>query len=294
MRTEIINTDGGNVLAQYFDSIADLTDFSATACKDAPHFNQRTHNYLEHDAGHLQKNMTPLKWYGLHEGAEGVREKTAHGWTDGVQKMLAAMRDMDEPPQPKSAKRRRARGDFGDSVDMGAVWAGNLDKAWQRTERREIRASRNVTIYAALGASWKVPASKLFWRGAAALKLADILTEAGYNVQIIGTRHSVKSFEESEANACQHIAQFVTIKELTAPLDLNSLASSLCLGGFTRLYFMQAQCKAPFEVTGNLGYSRTHEGLELGTLDGIQGLEGVLSKDLANDWVRAQIEAMQA
>lgn len=294
MRTEIIHTNTGNVLAQHFDSIADLTDYSAKACEDAPFFNQRQHGRLNGEVVRGMKKMTNAKWFGLDEGSEGVREKTAQGWADGVQKMIKAMRDMDAPAQPKSAKRRRTRGDFGDSVDMGAVWAGNLSQAWARTAKREIHTSQNITIYTALGASWKVPASALFWRGAAALKLADVLTQAGYNVRIIGTRHSYKAFEEGEQTPCTNIAQFVTIKESSAPLDLNSLASSLCLSGFNRLYFFQAQCKAPFEATGNLGYPVTSEYLGMGELEGIDGLDDVLSKDLANDWVRQKIEAIQA
>lgn len=157
-----------------------------------------------------------------------LKDRLTTGWAEGAEKLQKiATRDIN----PTSIRRRRTRSDQGDEVDMQAVWRGDMSRAWTRT-RRQSRAgtSRTINLMVTLSDSCGVDSSKLFWRGASVLKLADALTTAGYSVGIYGAVLS----RDCSSSGKTDIGQFVEIKATDSPLDLSALAALTAMPGWFR------------------------------------------------------------
>jgi hypothetical protein len=177
-------------------------------------------------------------WFGVDTYSD-VQMLLNTGWPNGVARMLEALQGIAAPQAATSIKRRKTRGDHGDEFDWQAAAQGMTDIAWTRPVLRQIAASRTVTLFCDLthGSTYMTGAEQFFWRGAAMLYLADSLSAAGYNVRIIG------AVRQRLLTALSPIRQFnVQIKQPDMPVDLNSLASSLCLAGFTRTLIFSAIC----------------------------------------------------
>jgi hypothetical protein len=89
---------------------------------------------------------------------------------------------------------------------------------------------RSVSIIIDLGASAGTSSSELFWRGASALRLADQLVTAGYNVAIYGAATSIGAASSKSLNS----VQFVEIKAEDSPFDIDKLAALTAMPGFFR------------------------------------------------------------
>lgn len=260
---------------QTFDTLQDLlaaARFSSTGNRTL-WANSETEN-------HQAAKTRPLEWYGIEGGAAAVRAAITEGWPAGVDQMRNALDDIGATLKPRSVRRVRRWTDQGDSVDMPRVWAGRSDVAWQRCHRESRQGAQLVTIAANVTALRDVNGRDLFWRGAAVLKLSDLLTEAGYNVRIDAMRYSTGAFTSGES-----ILQRVTVKEPTAPLELNSLAAVLCLSGFFRLALFQAQCLPDLKSSSLMGHSAVYTS----TTGEIVGVERCMSRDAARDWINEQL-----
>lgn len=237
-------------------------------------------------------------WFGIPTSptvAEDVAKCITNGWPAGVDKLMAALDDVEQPESPKSQKRRRVRGDFGDSIDMGRVWAGDLDRAWERCGKREAKSARTISIVCDVWATWKVTGEALFWRGAATLKLADLLTASGYSVEIIAACVSADVLRnDGREIKPENTADLIVIKEASAPLDLGSLAASVCLSGFLRMVCFQAMFTHEGRVTdpscGSISTARKAKLVEDHQID---GLYDVGSREQARDWISKQIKAIE-
>lgn len=166
------------------------------------------------------------EWLGC--TVDQLNERLTRGWPEGVEKLQQiATREIN----PVSIRRRRVRGDQGDELDMQAVYRGDLSRAWTRTRRQSrAGASRTVTLVCNLSDSAGITAETLYWRGAAVLKLADALTQAGYGVGIYGAVCTKNADEGDTVSACQ----FVEIKATDSPLDLSQLAAITAMPGWFR------------------------------------------------------------
>lgn len=177
------------------------------------------------------------KWYGTSTFAE-ASDRIKRGWPEGA-KRLAEIATKEIELQ--SVRRRRTRGDQGDEIDMQAVWRGDLSRAWTRT-RRQMRSGgmRNITLVCQLVASASATSKELFWRGAAALRLADELTSAGYNVGI----YAVCTTHNSGMNKRVDTAQFTEVKAPDMPLDLSALAALTAMPAYFRSTMFAGICTA--------------------------------------------------
>lgn len=186
-------------------------------------------------------------WYG-ETPANLIDIISRNQWHEGLERMQNALDSMDaELPPVTSIKRRRMRGDSGDSVDMSMVWAGRLESAWTRTERRTVTQSRMITLTYPLVHSGGTETNTMFWTGAAMLKIADLLTSAGYSVQIIGCHGTAEGKKDKEA--------FITVqsKPFNAPLDMQALIIPMCFAGYMRTVAFEAVMAQPVKVNMGLG-----------------------------------------
>lgn len=264
-------------VVQTFDSLQDALGAAVFTSKS----NQ--HKWADVETGAISSDT--VEWYGVAGGVAAVRRVISHGWADGAAKVRAALEDLGGVPVPRSVRRVRQWADQGDALDIHRVWSGQLDAAWQRTRRLQRPGSQQVTIAANVTAMAGVDGRELFWRGAAVLKLADLLTAAGYNVKIVAVRDTRLAYTDGYG-----IVQRVTVKEPTAPLDLDALAATVCLAGFFRTVLFQCQCNSNGgrKVTSERGFSRVYKG------DGeeIVGVEQCRNAESARRWIEQAIEKL--
>jgi hypothetical protein len=106
-----------------------------------------------------------------------------------------------------------------------------LSRAWTKTKKQaKAGTSRSISLICNLSCSHSVTSDKLFWRGASVLKLADVLTQAGYNVSIYGATGT-------DVHGKSELFQFIEIKAEDQPLDISNLASLVAMPGFKRTKF---------------------------------------------------------
>lgn len=176
------------------------------------------------------------KWYGAPTVTE-LYKRFREGWAEGSRRLSEiATRDI----HPVSIRRRRERAEFGDEVDMQSVYRGDLPRAWTRCRRRAGSGVRSVTIVVNLGANCTVDADQMFWRGAAALRLADALVGSGYSIAIVGA----EACQRYDSDSNNVLAQFVEIKAEDQPLDLDKLAALTAMPGYFRTTLFGGICYA--------------------------------------------------
>jgi hypothetical protein len=171
-------------------------------------------------------------WMGTRDDKRG--EETASdttkrlvrdGWARGL-KLMEKVAGKVTAPTPKAVRRVQRWGRQGDDIDMQRVWHGDIDTAWRETQRDMRSGPRRVRVLVDSIASGYVDADEMRWRGVAALKLTDMLTEAGYSVQV----------ESVMCTPCDgHTYKVRTIvKDYTQPTDLLTLAATTALPAFFR------------------------------------------------------------
>lgn len=219
----------GSLKTIVFDSTMEVADKVGTLEWKNPTNGTKARGYLSGGDGGAE-------WYGAPTVTELNRRFRA-GWPAGSKRLLElATREIN----PTSVRRRRERADQGDEVDMQAIWRGDLSRAWTRTRRRSGSGVRSLTIVVNLGGNANITASQMFWRGAAALKLTDALTQAGYNVAIVGA----EACKRYDGNIDNVLAQFVEIKAEDQPLDLDRLAALTAMPGYFRTVMFAGICYA--------------------------------------------------
>jgi len=232
-------------------------------------------------------------WFGVDGGRnEVVRIIDAGYWPEGMEKFERAF-DKIEAPRAKSIRRRLARGPFGDSLDIHAVYRGDLERAWTRHVRRAAHGTAYKTIYFPLIHMGKTDADSIFWRAAAMVKLADAFTEAGYSVEIVG-HHGVASgwndggYHKSENDDA--VYHRVVIKSHSAPLDKAALVLAACLAGYSRHVGFKAIMSVPYRIDNTFGpadYRCPRPWLKEGDIADFHNIE---SQSQAESFVRYHIE----
>ena len=190
-----------------------------------------------------------IDWWGVRGGYNEVKKLVACGWNDGMEKALTALHTLNIP-RLKTMRRRKVRSDFGDHLDMQAVYGGNLDRAWESTHREAgvMQQGQTVTLAVDLGANCDVEAGRMFWRGAAATVLCDELQKSGRNVRVVG--YSVSdAFNSSRELKCV----MVVLKDYQDALDMNSLIVTTALSGFFRSYIFKAKRLGSRTIKDSLG-----------------------------------------
>lgn len=187
---------------------------------------------------------------GLHswDEAETLLEK---GWPEGAERLRAlAGKLAAQVPQAKSIRRRLGWVDNGDEVCKDRLQAGQIDQCWRTMRRAPFVAPQTVAIETTWGGHYGQTAEELFWQGAAAAVLTDILEEAGYRVEVYANR-------VSEQSGHRHWTR-VKVKEADMPLRPDGLAAVLCHAGIFRTFGFLCIEQAEFDV-GDWGHGHGRE-----------------------------------
>lgn len=189
------------------------------------------HGVLKTEEDVVKKN---LFWFGAKSGDESAA-RAFKGWPEGAEKVRRMMEDV-SAPAPLNLRRKVARGDQGDELDIHQVYCGDLDRAWTRRRRQSSRSRMSVRLVALIGGSQHMEHERMFWRGAAVAKLAEVLEEAGYRVEIVGAQQSrLDCLSIFDDPACEEYQSFI-VKDAAAPMDLEAIAGVLCNAGFFRTW----------------------------------------------------------
>lgn len=171
-------------------------------------------------------------WLGVESVAEVQRIIENGGWEEGARTMQDLADYIDVPP-PLSIRRHRRRDRQGDTLDIHSVYAGNLEKAWERPVRDGGLGRQNIVLIASMQGLGGLHARTYLWRGAACLILCDLLTSAGYNVEIWGEYRC--DFHGRSPKIQNPLVHRIRLKDGRVPVDVSSLASTVCLAGFKRV-----------------------------------------------------------
>jgi len=182
----------------------------------------------EHFDGLMTETRYGKKWFGA-DCANGrdVERVMNSGWKEGqtrMEKMRSKIGNVELVPIDR--RRRPVRTDMGDIVDMPSVWSGRLDIAWKTAKRRTTQGPQKIELCANMLCSGGEDADVLFWRGAAAATLADILEQAGYMVRLV-IAFGGKEYTNGDVS-CR-----IIVKDHGMPLDV-ATTSAVILPGFFR------------------------------------------------------------
>lgn len=260
-----------NEIYRHFDSIAEYS-----ALRSNP----------ENDWTGWNADQGSRSWYGVNSRAEALAICKAGVWPEGLARMERELAGF-EAPVATCIRRQGVWSDQGDSLDIHRVNSGQLDTSWRRTRRIARQSSSNVVIAFPLMIAAAMNADKLFWCGAAALKLADVLTVAGYSVTLIGI-HGTE-------NAGHRSHDSLIVKAASAPMDVASLIVAVAFPGFARTVGFKAIASNPFPVTSGLGKAIYDDPAPLNALNlpkgnVIQGLfSSVESRESARQWIANEL-----
>ena len=264
------------------DGVAALRDLSTRPNPE----NERTHEGVRPYGGE--------RWLGLPvDECEAVLDSGI--WAEGVVRMRAALDGIECALRPQANKRRRVRRDQGAEVDITQYWRGRADVAWQDCRRQPVTSARRVVVRVKFGGLSGVTPDEMFWRGAAALMLADKLQAAGYQVRVEAVHTSARVSDDDRHVFCVR----VPVKAYDAPLDLNSLAVTVALAGFFRVLTFRAKCAMRGTVRSSFGRTCRYDCYmpafdDAGVVSVLAETGEADSEEQAAEWVRAQIARIEA
>lgn len=289
------------VAHEHYNNVSDLWAESLAPIPEIDSHNLNLQNYVA--SGLVGRGS---EWMGLPTVADVIATRVT-GWIAGADRVQAFTDTIKANiPTPQSIRRRIKWADQGDMLDIHRVWAGRLGEAWESHPRQARSGQQTVTLFAQLWQHAGSSTESFFWRGAATLALSDLLSEAGYNVTILGGSLTYNVLSEDCRN--ENVRAFtVTIKEPMAQLDKASLAATISLSGFCRIgifslftryaHRMGKECYSCFGILLHSDVEAyTHVQKQLKDKHGFAwdfDSTQVNDKESAEAWIKASIATLQ-
>ncbi len=214
-----------------YDSIAEFLSAAQAPCRVPANTSLRD--------GFLGTYHGTSGWYGAGcaSGHDVIRTMT-EGWPEGRERLNELRFKLGHiEAAPVDMRRRPIRMDRGDNLDMGAVYSGRFDICWRTARRQSTNGPQRVDIVANMICSGSQHSDVLFWRGAAAAVLTDILETAGYMVRLVVI---FGGNAEQEKCSCR-----ITVKDHGMPFDVTSVSAVILPGFFRALGHSWIQIHCP-------------------------------------------------
>jgi hypothetical protein len=228
-----------------------------------------------------------INWMGL-PSTGAVVDAIRKGWPDGVKRMQDIIGKLNATTTAQSIRRVLVRDDHGDEFDVHRALSGSFDRAWSRRKRGLRMGTKGVTVVLNGGGNCTLNSEQLFWRGAAALCLSDILSDAGYSVKLV-VGAAVENADDDGRGAMRQYT--VTVKEPHQPMNVEALAAATALPAFWRVGGFKFMCEAPYTIQHSLGHAC---GLNLDAIPDCENPilvpETVIGLAAAEKWLRAAIK----
>jgi hypothetical protein len=226
----------------------------------------------------VRGDRDPRYWGSVKDNA-ALAALLREGWAEGAEKIMDLAAEL-RPliPSPMGPRRRLRWSDQGDSLEMGRVYSGQLDRAWRSMPRQRDRAPRVISIDADVGQNAGVDAEDLFWAGAAAVALTDALEDAGYRVELFSTS---ASYLPGGGVALTRLVA----KRAQEPLNPVLAAALVSHPATFRWYHLMSWLRHPQEVGWGFGSCSAVQGvLEAAVLEGVlEGAELAISESLSRN-----------
>lgn len=210
--------------------------------------------------GYMDKNRSDPRALGPAKNAGKVMEEAILG-SEVLDKLLEEkiswlneeLRELNphtDKQLVQKSKRRKVKSNHGDELDIHAVYAGQLDKAWTRSYREVFDKQHSlITLVIDVGANWGEDALSSLWQSAIASKLLDDMTKARKSVQIVLANAGGSAFIENR----KQLTCSVVVKKYNQKLTSSRLASMSHLGYFRVAFFAQ-MCLSEYTLEYGLGH----------------------------------------
>lgn len=220
-------------------------------------------------------------WFGITGGSTQLFEYVLNGWPEGKERALAAFGKL-KIPDMQHARPRLQRGEEGEELDIGAVYSGDLDRAWIQLKRTPTRPDTRYCIAVDVCGSASEDAKDMFWPGATAIAVASALIQAGKPVKLVVTFGTNNTFcgdgkEEPYKGQPYPYQSFfsIALKNYTELLTMDKVALSALTGYFRGVGF-KAMFLQPWETNGSLGHPATYHHEEMRELLNLRPNEKLL------------------
>jgi hypothetical protein len=271
-------------IIKQFGSIADMRDWinSPTRLEGNEKFMLSLREY-NHDR----------TWYGFKNYATALSAISDGDPIGALQISTLTQKLKTKLPRAQGHKRVKFRGDEGDELDIDAVYRGDLSRAWEGTRREVRRGSGIIRIMVDIGGNSCMSADELRWRGIAGVALSEIITKAGYSVEITAGSAVTNVAESTDA------AWSVAIKSRNAKSNLGRLSAAIGSPALFRTLGFDALVKCADEnnklAKSNLGrYTELSSVLPVPqTVTQLMVPGMVTSETSAIDWIKQSIQLLQ-
>ena len=149
-------------------------------------------------------------------------------------------------PEPTDVRRQQVWAEDGDELDYDKLMSGEIESMWRTTKKNGKGFNPQATLMVSWGGNCNVDADALFWSGAVAIILSDLLEDAGYRTEIVG---AMGGLQQSGEYTCSSVC----VKELDEPLRTDAVAGALCSAGVFRTVGFKAILAADTEIGFTLG-----------------------------------------
>lgn len=178
-------------------------------------------------------------WYGA-SSVEEASDRLLKGYPEGAAKLANVAQDLTDLPQAKIRRRVLRWSDNGDDLNIDRAMRGDFDRAFRSSRRQYLSGPQTIEIFSNLCADSCYSADEVFWQGAAAAVLTDVLENAGYRVALTATNASACGRGYGTAVRFDY-----PIKSESDPMSIDALAGVLCAPSTYRCLSLRAHESAP-------------------------------------------------
>ncbi len=262
----------------HYASIAEYLSASVKQCRNPA--NQSHANRHTHNSGH-----SIFYGEGCDSGAE-VRKILREGWPKGRERVDALRGKIAAVNfAPQDRRRKLVRRPMGDMLDIHAVYSGRLDIAWRVAQRQTTHGPEQITLLVDLNVSGMESSDILFWRGASAIALCDMLEASGYRVSI------VVGCDSETCGSYEKVACRIVTKAHDMPLDVTSTSATILPGFFRSLFLSWVSVHASKPINSGIGIA----GVKIKANEGDTVIPAsVRDEASAIDWINSTIAAIQS
>lgn len=196
------------------------------------------------------------RWLGLEGGFSAFEGKMRQGWPELRAMLEKRLADVELevprfPSQTETRRRKRHRGDHGDTLNMTKVWNGDLEHAWERPVRdvRVVPNTKRITLLFEVGAHCGITNEEAMWRAALCMLLVKSLAQAGRTFEIwvqSSSRGTFSSYAGTssghEPNPPQNLWVAWCVKKAADPVVMDRLCSMVSIGMLRTFGFVAYDC----------------------------------------------------
>lgn len=189
-------------------------------------------------------------WIGGLRSKEDAYDLLDNGWKTGVDK-LVKVKELIGNSVPTLPTKRRVRmvRDQGDELRIDQAMAGDWEQAWHASERQLKQGSVLIDLWSLYGDSAGSSTDQLFWKGATAAIMVDMLEQAGYQVRL----HASFLHSKSRYNPQDLGVNDIIVKDYQDPIAFDQIAAVLCHAGIYRTLGFHSWLHSPHALASGLG-----------------------------------------